>query len=47
MQHPTYLQDARHFLLDIDEISKEHGPFDKEKLYFRSVLFAVYSKLLP
>ena len=31
-QHPAYLQDTKHLLSYIDEINKEHGPFDKEKL---------------
>ena len=32
----AYLQDTRHFLSCIDEINKEHRPFDKEKLWFIS-----------
>ena len=35
-QNPAYLQDTRHFLSYIDEINKENGPFDKEKLWLIS-----------
>ena len=31
-QHPACLQDTKHLLSYIDEINKEQGPFDKEKL---------------
>ena len=33
-QLPAYLQPTRHFISYIDEINKEHEPFDKEKLWF-------------
>ena len=33
-QLSAYLQNTRHFLSYIDEINKEHEPFDKEKLWF-------------
>ena len=35
-QHRAYLQDTRHFLSYIDQINKEHGPYDKEKLWLIS-----------
>ena len=35
-QRRAYLQDTRHFLSYIDQINKEHGPNDKEKLWLIS-----------
>ena len=32
-RQPAYLQDTRHFLSYIDDVIKEHGPFDREKLW--------------
>ena len=32
-QHPPYLLDTRHLLSYIYETNKEHGTFDKEKLW--------------
>ena len=35
-EHPTYLQNTKHLLSYIDEINKEYGPFEKEKLWLIS-----------